>query len=733
MDTPGDSPAPDVRTAEADSSPPAQRLRRPGPTIDRALQLLMIIALLPTALIIVYTLVEGEIHARSDAYDQVALLARITAEKSEVVLDQNEAMLQRLAERPLVRLLDPGRCDPLIDTFTALHRNYTNIGVRDLRANIVCSHIDNPPAQADVLHSPWFVEGIRSDGFTVGDAVLGRPSGRWLSVLTYPIRAADGGVAGLVVLSMDLLKAQRRVMSDLPTEATIALVDRNNAVLMRSADLETWVGRPFLEPFREIPDDVLTAPEGRFPAVGGDGRRWLYSFVTVNRTGWRVFAGLPEDVALADHRLQRDYTFALWLCALALGLVATWGVGRYIARPIHQLAETTRKIASGETSARAEIAGPREIEEVVHDFNRMLDVREHNREERAALATRNDQLMQLARDIVLLIGPDGHVVEGNDAAIAAYGYSRDELRRLDVGDLRPPSHRDSVPAQWNAAARPGGTLFETVHMRKDGTTFPVEISSQLVEIDGQPYRQSFVRDISARRETERKAREAHERLRVLTKRLIDVREHEAARLAREIHDELGQRLTGLGMEISALASRLDPGQAALRERSASVLRNLDATVEVVRNIAGRLRPAVLDHLGLVPAIEWQVKQFQRQTGIASEFVANTGNPQLPPEQAIALFRIVQEAMTNAARHAAGTRVDVSLFEDPRSVALEIRDNGIGIAADRVSRATSLGLLGMQERAREVGATITIEGHPGRGTVVTVRVERAQPGRHGEDE
>lgn len=559
MDPSGRSPATDARNAVTDFARLIRRPRWAPPTIDRALQLLMLIALLPAALLIVHTLVQGEIHARDDAYDKVAILARITAEKAEVVLDQNQAMLQRLAERRLVRLLDPDLCDPLIDTFVALHRTYTNIGIRDLRANSVCSHIDNPPAQADVARFPWFVEGIRSGDFTVGDAFLGRPSGRWLSVLTYPIRAADGNVAGLVVFSMDLLKAYRRVMGAPSTAATVALVDRNNAVLMRSADLEGWIGKPFLASFNGIPDAVQTAAEGRFPAVGNDGKRWLYSFVTVKGTGWRVFAGLPEDAVLAEHRLQQAYTIALWLCALALGLAATWVVGRYIARPIHRLAETTRKIASGETSARAEIAGPREIEEVVNDFNHMLDVRAQHREEKAALVTRNDQLVQLARDIFLLIAPDGHVVDGNDAAIAAYGYTREEFRHLDVSDLRPPSHRDSMPAQWNAAAQPGGTLFETVHQRKDGTTFPVEISSQVVTIDGQPYRQSFVRDISARKETERKAREAHEHLRMLTTRLSEVRERETARLAREIHDELGQRLTGLAMEITWLASRLDQG------------------------------------------------------------------------------------------------------------------------------------------------------------------------------
>ena len=123
---------------------------RPRPHADRVQSWLMIIARLPAAHLIVHTLVQDEIHARSDAYDNVAIVARITAEKTEVVLDQNGAMLQRLAERPLVMLLDSDQCDPLIDAYFALHRNYTNIGIRDLRAKIACSHIDNPPAQADV-------------------------------------------------------------------------------------------------------------------------------------------------------------------------------------------------------------------------------------------------------------------------------------------------------------------------------------------------------------------------------------------------------------------------------------------------------------------------------------------------------------------------------------------------------------------------------------------------------
>jgi signal transduction histidine kinase len=224
--------------------------------------------------------------------------------------------------------------------------------------------------------------------------------------------------------------------------------------------------------------------------------------------------------------------------------------------------------------------------------------------------------------------------------------------------------------------------------------------------------------VELHRKTER-LRESEEKLRRLAAHLISVREEERAHIAREIHDELGQVLTGLKMEVGWLAKRLN--EAALVEKTDSMAKLIDSTVQTVRKIATGLRPEMLDDMGLVAAVGWQVKEFQKRTGIRCR-------AKLPPETAkididlsTTMFRIFQEILTNVARHSRATRVDIDLAIDPERVSLEVMDNGVGIAeADRHGRK-SLGLLGMHERALLFGGEVRITGTAGHGTRVSVAI------------
>jgi PAS domain S-box-containing protein len=154
--------------------------------------------------------------------------------------------------------------------------------------------------------------------------------------------------------------------------------------------------------------------------------------------------------------------------------------------------------------ASARVAGPTEINYVAQEFNRMLDALERQREERAALVGHIDKLFRLARDVILLIDPSGNMVEANDAAVAAYGYSLDELRGMNIRDLRTVEAQAAIDRDWQGASGPLGLLFETVNRRKDGSTFPVEVSAQTIDIEGKPYRQSFIRDITERKRAGRR-------------------------------------------------------------------------------------------------------------------------------------------------------------------------------------------------------------------------------------
>ena len=232
--------------------------------------------------------------------------------------------------------------------------------------------------------------------------------------------------------------------------------------------------------------------------------------------------------------------------------------------------------------------------------------------------------------------------------------------------------------------------------------------------------QGVMLDIEERKRHEAEAAHAQAQLRALGQRLESIREDERARVAREVHDELGQSLTGLKMDLALLGADLPP-EAPAAARLAAMDELVSRTIDAVRRIAYELRPAVLDTLGLVAAIEWQTLEFERKTGIRCELVIPQDEPQIGAERAAALFRIYQEILTNIARHAGATQVDVCFTLPAGNLLLEVADNGRGFdAADAQGRA-SLGLLGMRERAGEFGGIVDIVSHPGRGTRITVAV------------
>jgi two-component system, NarL family, sensor histidine kinase UhpB len=208
-------------------------------------------------------------------------------------------------------------------------------------------------------------------------------------------------------------------------------------------------------------------------------------------------------------------------------------------------------------------------------------------------------------------------------------------------------------------------------------------------------------------------------------RLETAREEERARLARELHDELGQVLTSLKLEFMWLVDELGKADPKPSNQLVNKLQALVGLIEVsiqsVRHISGDLRPAVLDHLGLAEAITWECSRFERRTGIRCRVSAKVSREMPDRSQALALFRIVQEALTNVARHAHAGAVQITLRERGRLMTISVKDNGRGITKAQKSSHDSIGLLGMSERARLIGGRVTITGVQGRGTTVTVQV------------
>jgi signal transduction histidine kinase len=222
--------------------------------------------------------------------------------------------------------------------------------------------------------------------------------------------------------------------------------------------------------------------------------------------------------------------------------------------------------------------------------------------------------------------------------------------------------------------------------------------------------------VELHRKSER-LKESEDKLRRLAAHLISVREEERAHIAREIHDELGQVLTGIKMEVGWLQKRLK--EPALLEKTESMSKLIDSTVQTVRKIATGLRPEMLDDMGLVAAIGWQAKEFQKRTGIRCRVKLPPETAKLDIDVSTTAFRIFQEILTNVARHSRATRVDIDLGVTEDQVSLEVHDNGVGIAESDLHGRKSLGLLGMHERALLFGGEVRISGAPGHGTRVSV--------------
>ena len=346
---------------------------------------------------------------------------------------------------------------------------------------------------------------------------------------------------------------------------------------------------------------------------------------------------------------------------------------------------------------------------------------------------------------IFMLNPAGQVISWNEGAERIKGYKKEEIigRDMSIFYTAEGIQREEPQNNLSRAKEYGRFENEGERVRRDGSVFWANVVIDAIyDTKGELIGFAKVtRDITELKKLELQRQRFNEELeeqvkmktaelsrsyqdiRQLASHLQDVREEERASIAREIHDELGQQLTGLKMDLSWITKRKTmQDDIEVRQKTTTILNLLDTAIKTVRKIATDLRPSILDDLGLIAAIEWQSEEFGRRSGISTEFISTMTEFNYSSRIAIGLFRICQESLTNVARHAEATKICISLQEqDNETILLKIEDNGRGFEVPKIGDKKTLGLLGMRERTLMMGGEFRIESDPGKGTTLFVTV------------
>jgi PAS domain S-box-containing protein len=337
--------------------------------------------------------------------------------------------------------------------------------------------------------------------------------------------------------------------------------------------------------------------------------------------------------------------------------------------------------------------------------------------EAASTEHRLQALFDNALDLILLLNDQGYFIDANPSATALLGYSREEMVRLHFTALTPPPTEKEAEQQWHDLLREGRSVREFTICRKDGGWVDIEYCAVR---DIQPgVHLVIARDMTLRNEFRKTVAQNQLRLEALARRVVQTQEDERGRLARELHDEIGQTLTAVTLGVDAIGRiNTDPRVVALLEDMHTAI---DEAVERVRELSLGLRPLMLDHLGLASTLRWFLDGQTQKGNLRPHFTLPCGSRRFDRDVETACFRIVQEAVTNVIRHCGAVNVWVELDDNTDHLHLTVKDDGPGfdVLTQQNRPASSLGLLGMAERARLVGGNFKISSRPGEGTTISV--------------
>jgi len=331
------------------------------------------------------------------------------------------------------------------------------------------------------------------------------------------------------------------------------------------------------------------------------------------------------------------------------------------------------------------------------------------------------RLFETAQDGILILNAEsGQIDDVNPFLTAMLGYSREQLLGNKLWEIGPFKDVEASKAEFRELQREAYVRYEDLPLEtRSGKSINVEFVSNIYQVNGDRVVQCNIRDITQRRRAEEKLKEYSRKLQVLSRRLVAAQETERRNIARELHDEIGQALTVIQLNLQTML--LSPGAAALSPRLRDSLGVVDRVQQQVHDISLNLRPLILDDLGLEPALRWFTHKQAAMVGLKAQFDADPLKHRLNLVVETECFRVAQEALTNVMRHARAKTVSVELRKAAGQLHLYVRDDGLGFDVgairEQALRGASLGLLSMEERAALAGGGLELKSTPGKGTEV----------------
>lgn len=547
---------------------------------------LVIAVALPVLLLLIAVSISQVEREQAEARMGALRMAQASAARIYDSYSESIALLDAMAQRPAIAGMNRDACHSIFAAIDFFPR-YADIFLFDREGNLVCTGNTDPQNKGISQYAQeWIVPELRANRLAMNVPTVRTFDGRSMAVIAS--RTQTGGT--IVLLEFVEMLGRNALIPG----AVMTILDGDETVIARSAGAKEWLGRSIKG--TRIAEIAARLREGVAETKGIEGVERQYGFARVPQFGWYVYVGVPSAMITEPVREMIWNGAVGGIGIVFVVVVMILVVARKITRPINALVSAAATTDEGSYMRVTDVQGPLELANLARAFNRMVDRRQDN----------------------------------------------DQQKRV----------------------------------------------------------------------SERKLKALHERL-------LHVQEEERSRIARELHDDLGQSITALKMDFLGLI-KATPPTPSVEPISKRILQTLDATVSAVQRISSELRPSVLDDLGLVAAIEEEARLFEARSGIECE-VSVAGAVPEDTETVTTIYRIVQEALTNVARHSNATRTELRLRQRGDELLLEIRDDGRGVTPEEIGDPLSLGLIGIRERAELIGGTVQIEGVPTRGTIVSARL------------